>query len=249
MLVRTIVKGLAFSTIAAPGAAWCLGLGDITVDTVLNQPLRAEIKLLSVSPGELDDVRVSLASNTAFERIGIQRPFVLSRLQFQPKRTPDGHASLEVTTSEPIREPFLNFLVEVEWSRGSLLREYTVLLNPPLPTEPRPAASVQATSAVGALNKSSGRRAAGEPVEYTVAPGDTLYGIAERYLPDVTVSLSQLMVAILRVNPDAFAQGNVNNLMADAVLRIPTGDTLVALDEQPHPPSPAPRADHPRRVR
>lgn len=232
MIVRTMAKSFALWTIAMPGAAWCLGLGDITVDTVLNQPLRAEIKLLSVSPSELDDVRVSLASKETFERIGIHRPFVLSKLQFESRQASGGHASLEVTTSEPMCEPFLNFLVEVEWPRGRLLREYTVLLDPPLLMERCHAASVQAPAAVGALNESSGVQVAGEPVEYTVAPGDTLYGIAERHLPDATVSLSQVMLAILRANPDAFVQGNVNNLMTGAVLRIPTGDALVALNEQ-----------------
>jgi pilus assembly protein FimV len=264
MSVRRMAQGLALSTIVTPGAAWSLGLGDINVDTALNQPLRAEIRLLSVTPGELENMRVSLASQETFERIGIQRPFVLSQLQFKPVQSPDGHTVVEVTTRQPIREPFLNFLVEVEWPNGRLLREYTVLLDPPVLMEQRAATSVQAPVIAaqaaspqaktripanlgtdvpvqsvpvrGQASTASSAPAADvtgdTPVDYTVVSGDTLGDIAERYRPDEGISLSQMMVAILRANPDAFAEENINNLMTGAILRIPPSDAILAVDSQ-----------------
>jgi pilus assembly protein FimV len=269
MSVRTLVGVSVLSSLLAPSAAWSLGLGDITVDTTLNQPLRAQIKLLSVSLDELNNMQVSLASQATFERVGIERPFVLTQLHFQPKQTPDRGSIIEVTTKQPIREPFLDFLVEVEWPNGRLLREYTVLLNPPVfmdqrggavgqtpmvaPEQAAPAAAnaaehsmrqaarmegpMKAVSAREGTAQASDRRAnpqvtASKPVEYSVASGDTLYQIAQRYLPSSDVSVSQMMVTIWRANPDAFSQGNINNLKAGAILRIPADQDIAAVDEQ-----------------
>ncbi len=111
---------------------WALGLGEIRLESGLNQPLRAEIELLAASPEELANLRIALASADTFERYGIDRPFYLQDITFEVVRS--GSASgnfVRVRSSTPMREPFLTFLVEASWSRGRLLREYTVLLDPP----------------------------------------------------------------------------------------------------------------------
>ncbi|MGB5738021.1 MAG: hypothetical protein WBM54_01625, partial [Woeseia sp.] len=122
--------------------AWALGLGDIRLDSALNEPLRAEIALLSATPEELENLRISLASNETFERYGIDRPLFLSNLQFVVQG-----GVVRVTSPEPITEPFVTFLVEAVWSRGRLLREYTVLLDPPTFAPPPSAPTAEAVTA------------------------------------------------------------------------------------------------------
>ena len=109
-----------------------LGLGEIEVSTFLNQPLKAEIEVVSARPGEVDDLLVSLASRDAFRKAGLERPADLSKLRFKVEKSEDGQsAKILITTKTPIKEPFLNFLVEADWAKGRLLREFTILLDPP----------------------------------------------------------------------------------------------------------------------
>lgn len=117
---------------AVPGLAAALGLGSIELHSGLNQPFDARINLVSPTAGEIQSLKVQLADSDAFERAGVDRPFVLSRLQFDVVSTDSGPDYIHITTREPVREPFLDFLVEAAWSNGRLFREYTVLLDPPM---------------------------------------------------------------------------------------------------------------------
>lgn len=130
------------------GQAWALGLGDIRLDSALNQPLRAEIELLAATPEELNNLEVQLASAETFARYDLERPLYLTRIQFQLVRsgTADGNF-VRVTSLDPMTEPFVTFLVEAIWSRGRLLREYTVLLDPPTFAPPPTSQSTQAVTA------------------------------------------------------------------------------------------------------
>lgn len=114
------------------GDVWALGLGEIRLNSALNEPLRAEIELISATPEELANLEVSLASSDTFARYGIDRPFDLQDIRFEVVSSgrPDGNY-IRVTSSSPVTEPFLTFLVEAIWQQGRLLREYTVLLDPP----------------------------------------------------------------------------------------------------------------------
>ncbi len=128
--------------------AFALGLGEIRIDSALNEPLRAEIELLAASPDELTDLKITLASDATFERYGLDRPFFLSELQFQIFRTGRAEGNIiRVTSPSPITEPFVTFLIEANWPSGRLLREYTVLLDPPTfapPAASQPAPAVAA---------------------------------------------------------------------------------------------------------
>lgn len=115
-----------------PPLAHALGLGAIEVYSALNQPLVAEIDLSSVRPGETDGMIVKLAPQEAFDRAGIERHYHLTRLKFDLDTRPDGTPYIKVSTENPVREPFLSFLIDVDWPRGRLVREYTVLLDPPV---------------------------------------------------------------------------------------------------------------------
>ncbi|MCW8947129.1 MAG: pilus assembly protein FimV, partial [Sedimenticola sp.] len=129
-MVRKLSLAMALVLGVSPLSSLAVGLGDIQLKSALNQYLDAEINLLSVDKDEISDIKVTLASPEAFRRSGIERPFILSKLRFQADETKDGKTIIRVSSRDPIREPFLNFLIEVNWPKGKLLREYTVLLDP-----------------------------------------------------------------------------------------------------------------------
>ena len=121
--------GLIFSfwlaSFAMPGISFALGLGEIDVSSFLNQPLKAEIEVISARPGEIDDLLVSLASRDSFARAGLSRPNHLSDLRFAVRKNETGdQASILVTTKNAIKEPFLNFLVEAD-EKYSFVHRYS----------------------------------------------------------------------------------------------------------------------------
>ena len=129
---RIWAAALSVFLLLVPAGAWALGLGDIEVKSTLNEPLQARIELSSLQEGDLDSMQVQLASARQFKRAGIQRPFQLSKLKFAAVEDGSGLGHINVTTRQPIVEPFLNFLIEVSWPRGRIVREYTLLLDPPV---------------------------------------------------------------------------------------------------------------------
>ena len=126
---------------AAMGAAnvSALGLGEVKLYSSLNQPLMAEIELLQVQELNRTEILPNLASRSDFERAGVDRPFALTDLTFKAVVEDSGKAVIKVTSTRPIQEPYLNFLLEVHWPSGRLLREYTLLLDPPAFSEQSPA--------------------------------------------------------------------------------------------------------------
>ncbi len=136
--------------LAAPAGAWALGLGDIQLHSALNQPFSAEIPLLSASADELESLKVTLASRETFDRYGLDRPSDLSDLEFKIGRNAAGQNVVLVSSAKRIGDPFVTMLVEATWARGRLLREYTVLLDPPTllpgPSEQAPIRQAEATS-------------------------------------------------------------------------------------------------------
>lgn len=146
--------GLKSSLLAAlfsfPLTSFALGLGEIEASSFLNQPLKAEIEVISARAGEIDDLLISLASRDAFEKAGLERPAELSRIRFKVEKSEDGQtARILVTTKDPVQEPFLSFLVEADWAKGRLVREFTVLLDPvsfaQQPVKPAPRVSQSST--------------------------------------------------------------------------------------------------------
>ena len=114
-----------------PATVFALGLGDLDLNSALNEPFEARVELLSPTADELDSMKIGLADTDAFARSGLERSFLLSKLKFDLKRSiDDGPDYIRIYSREPIREPFLNFLIEVNWGKARLFREYTVLLYP-----------------------------------------------------------------------------------------------------------------------
>src|SRR5579863_8339813 len=152
-----------------PSSSWALGLGEIHLKSALNEPMNAEIDLIAATPDELAALRASLADREAFTRYGIDRPAFLSTLTFKVGKGKDGRDALLVRSTDAIPEPFVTFLVEVNWARGRLMREYTVLLDPPVYTPGENAASNAPVSAPTSAAPASRPAAANTPA--STAPG------------------------------------------------------------------------------
>ncbi len=227
-----------------PACAAALGLGEIQARSYLNQPLSAEIPVTAEAAGEMAGLTVALASPETFSQYGLPRPAFLGDLRFAVQEGADGGV-IRVTSSRPVAEPFVSLLLEVRWAQGRLLREFTVLLDPPdfagaaVATRPvqepvaaatqsvQPAAPVSPPAETGeAAQRAPSTQAV--PGTHVVARNETLWGIAARYRPEAA-DINQMMVSIYRANPEAFA-GNINRLRAGAVLRIPEGASVESLE-------------------
>lgn len=129
--MRKLSRTLAMMSLLAPMGASALGIGDIRLRSALNQSLNAEIPLVLSGGDSLADVKIALAPPEAFAKAGLERHYFLTKLRFNALQKPDGTYAIEVSSNDVMREPFVSFLVEVNWPRGRVIREYTVLLDPP----------------------------------------------------------------------------------------------------------------------
>ena len=326
---RYLSLPLAVALGLASPCAMALGLGQLQVKSGLNQPLVAEIPIISATPSELEQLDVRLASPDAFARVGLEQPAELTaNLQFSVGKNARGQPVILVTTPGRFSEPLLSFLIEAEWGKGRVTREYTALIDPPyiaaaviqpmlappvaaapppmpapqpiappmasqppppMPAETAPVAEPEPAPVVferqlepspepivqqvapplpvepapppprpvpvapaprpqaQALAPPPPRRepapvapppaptpaaAPAEPGKVgPVAPGQTLWSIANQVRPDPAISINQMMVALLRANPDAFAQDNINLLKRGSVLRVPGQEEVGRLSE------------------
>lgn len=265
----------------AAGPAAALGLGQLQVKSRPGQPLVAEIPIISNDPSELQGLQVQLAPPETFTRVGLEPPAAaVSSLRFEPAVDAAGRPVIRVTSAEAVAAPLLTFLLQVDWSQGRLVREYSALLDapntvaataqpaiqaptaapgnsiprapvvvqapPPAPTPtpstpaptpplapppapspvvPAPAADIATAPAapVPSIAAEPGRT---EPVK----PGQTLGQIASGLQLPGRHSTAQVMLALLRDNPGAFINGNVNLLRQGAVLNIPSEASLADVD-------------------
>ena len=261
---RNLTRVWPLLVLAFASEVWALGLGDIRLSSALNEPLRAEIELLSATPEELDNLTIMLASAETFARYGLDRPLFLQGISFRIAKTGDIDGNvITLVSQDPVTEPFITFLVEATWSRGRLLREYTLLLDPPTFAPPPVQESATAVTAPQQSTQADSGRIERQPEPQTSAPpprpsqpapapsrsepppdpasfdttsggayrvvrGDTLWRIAQEFLPDSRLSMNQMMLAILEANPEAFA-GNINIMSAGAELRIPSADEIFSI--------------------
>ncbi len=239
--MRTLALSVLIWIVWLPGLSHALGLGNITVKSALNQPLHAEIALSVERAEDLEDLSFKLAPEALFRRLGIERPHYLTELRFQPLARSDGQRVLQIQTTNPVREPFLNFLIEATWPGGRVVREYTVLLDPPKVFEPAPAASTLPVSTPRPPRSTPADTPPATPrpetaprsaQSYRVQAGDTLWQLGTRLRPDNDISVQQMMIALLRANPEAFIDNNINQVIRGRVLRIPSREEILALSQQ-----------------
>jgi pilus assembly protein FimV len=245
-MLRKLVLSIFAMLSLFSSSAYAVGLGEIKQSSGLNQPLNAEIPLLSAGDLAEYEVLASLASNQEFEKVGVERIFFLNSIKFETIRDENDQIAIKVTTRTPVKEPFLNFIVELNWPNGRILREYTLLLDPPI-FEKNTASTMQQSSTTSPPRQTSNENTANAESttprsSYTapestqanfngtsygpVSSNDTLWSIASKVRPNNSVSIHQTLVAIYRANPDAFAQGNINNLLKGKVLNIPDQSSI-----------------------
>ncbi|WP_339504921.1 FimV/HubP family polar landmark protein [Pseudomonas sp. RL_105y_Pfl2_101] len=223
--VRKLVLAIAAASALSSGMAQALGLGELTLKSTPNQPLVAEIQLLDVQQLTAAEVVPSLASPEDFAKAGVVRPTFLSDLSFTPVINANGKSVLRVTSSRPLSEPMVKFLVQVMWPNGRLLRDYSVLLDPSkFSPEAADAARAKPPQVV-----STPVTGATKPSQYTTTPRDTLWEIAAKARNGGSVQ--QTMLAIQALNPNAFINGNINLLKTGQVLRLPDPVQSTALPQ------------------
>jgi len=232
MRVKPILQfGLVAGALALPGAAWPLGLGKLTVDSALGQPLSARIELLSATKEELDSLTAKVADPALYRQNNLSYQGVLSRTRVSIERGAGDTAYLRVTSPTAVTEPYLDLLVDVNWSAGRVVRDYTFLLDPPgapaaAPVDPVtplrvPAGVAARTPAASASSATAAAPAARRDGDsYEVKRGDTLSKIAREYKPE-TVTLEQMLVALFKSNQSAFEGSNMNRLRSGAIISLP----------------------------
>lgn len=256
MFKKLLVATLS-SFVFLTGSVLAVGLGDIEQFSGLNQPLNAKIKILS--PGDLAEYEVvaSIASQSAFDKSGIDKPFFLNRIKFKTVKNSLGELVINVTTHNAVKEPFLNFLIELNTPAQQFYREYTLLLDPPIFEEVTASTIEKTTSEATFRPKQSSAnnqniRKNAEPQAPQASYGsdendyqsydgsqygpvtstDTLWSIAIKVRPSRNVSIHQTLVAIYRANPDAFSNGNINNLLRGKVLDIPSESSIQSVPQR-----------------
>ena len=225
---------LALSTLAAIPSAYAVGLGEITVNSSLNEPLAANIQIINSTGLQENQLLVSLASAEAFERAGVSRDFFLSRLQFSIARDSANQLSIKVITDQPVVEPYLDFLVQLQWPEGRVMRSYTLLLDLPIYREDQSAAlevmppetsNPVIQPRVAIVDRTAFNRAELSGDQHQVILGDTLWNVAQRLRPRGATVL-QTMDSLYQKNANAFSDGDANRLMKGAVLRLPSLDEI-----------------------
>ena len=231
-------------------AIYAAGLGKLTLNSALGQPLNAEIDIVSATRDETQSLKASVASRDAYGNAGISYESILSSIKASVETRSNGAPYIKLTSAQAINDPFLMVLMELSWSSGRILREYTVLLDPveigsqqitsvntlnqaeriesPLEIETAPAVNDRQPK------KSSKKpsRTVSRESKNTYGPvnrGDTLSSIARQVMPS-GVNLNQMLVALHRANRDAFISNNMNLLKVGAVLAIPEKSEIAAID-------------------
>lgn len=242
--LATAVLGLSATNVQA------LALGRITVQSALGEPLRAEIDIPEINAEEAASLITSVAQPDAFKAAGLDYNAALSGVQISLQRRPDGRAYIRIASDRIVTEPFIDLILEASWSSGRVVRDYTMLLDPPslrapaiatplppqvasvpapvLPAAPSAQAPAAPRQTITSLRQPSAaapapRPAGGNGNRITVKAGDTASRIAAGN-KSTQVSLDQMLVALLRNNESAFIGGNLNRLKAGSVITIPTDD-------------------------
>ena len=260
---------MALTLSALSTDASALALGRLNVRSALGEPLRAEIEVTEITAAEADGLRINIASPAAFNAAGVSYNPALGDVRVNLQRRADGRYVISLTGNRSLNDPFIDLLLEANWSSGRVVRDYTVLLDPPANPKSQvaisPTAPQTSPAAPGTLPRRSSRAAAAAPVEaaptapraeraapamapapaeaqvrtgsgeeqqVTVKSGDTAGKLASAHKP-ADISLDQMLVAMLRANPNAFIGGNINRIKAGAVLNMPgaTQASAIAPDE------------------
>jgi len=225
-------KAIAALCLLSSANSYALGVGEIKTHSALNQILRAQIPLLSSKNEDPSNVRIGIASREVFKKAGIDRPHYLTEIKFTPTLSKNGDITIDVRSNSTIKEPFVNFILEIEWPQGRTLKEFTILLDPPVtlsdiaPSAVQLAKSSTKVSANTATTKHLASTAVTSDIAQQYGPtksSDTVWKIAKKLSPKgSTFSHQQMMLALYDNNPKAFYKKNINALKKGAILKTPT---------------------------
>ena len=229
---------LLMLAMSLPGAVRALGLGDIRIESALNEPLSAQIDIVGATRDELAALTASVANRDIFQRYGADRPSFLSSATFKVGLDGQGRPVLNVRSAEAFSDPLVSFIVDLRWGKNAVVREYSLLLDPPGYAAPGVAPEVR-MAAVAVQPKaqpqsqpqplSSHRQvASARRAQHKVMAGETLRAVARQAGARNESQAQRLMMAIFHANPAAF-DGNINRLHRDALLSMPTEADLDAI--------------------
>ena len=217
-MLRILVITLILIAAVHSGNVFAIGLGQPALHSLLNQPLNLTIDVLDAKNFKPEQIIPNLGSANDFDRAKKARPHFLNKLKFTTIKH-DGKLQIKVSSEGPVNEPLINFLLEIKWPKGRVLREYTILLDPPafgtreVADEEQPLKennSTETASKDSILNQQT----------YTVKPNDSLWDIASQFSAN-NIMPEQMMSAIQKANPHAFMQDNPDKLKKGALLNIP----------------------------
>ena len=233
-----------------PLCGYAAGLGKLNINSGLGEPLKAEVELLSVTPEELSSLTAAIASEEAYSMQGITRLGIHNNIKIDLTKSADGSPVLRLRSSQPINDPYLDMLIQVDWSSGRLLREYTVLLDPPqykpaiddasaLTVNKSSVNSNRASALSSKQQSASGKKSKNANIdsdavqsgtdELTTKRGDTLSSIAKEMQVD-GISIDQMLVGLFESNKEAFTNGNMNRLKVGQIIKAPSKERLTAID-------------------
>ncbi len=244
--MRNLTKTIAALSLLVPVSAYPLGIGEIKLHSALNQKLNAEIGLLISSGESISDVKVRLAPPEKFDEAGVPWSYFLSKIKFKAVTLSNGRSIVKLTSNEALREPFLDFLLEVTWATGNMYREFTVLVDPPtaytqpiIPViqkpqqQPQPVKHYATSQPVKKPKRHVQRYSAISNGQYgPTNRRDYLWKVAKKVNSHSDISVEQMMMALYEANPKAFYKRNVNALMAGKILNIPEREAIVKLSHQ-----------------
>ncbi len=247
-MLRKLGLIIALSSALVIGKVNALGMGDIRVKSALNEPLHAEIELFQVKNLSPLQIKSRMADLNDFALSGLATQRALTAVRFQTRVRANGTGRIILTSKLPITEPFMNFLVEVNWPNGRLIREYTLLLDPSSYRSPQNSRNFtirENTSSVAQRPVVSAKRQKAKPArskanktpknitlkkgQYYISSKDTLWDIAIASRPSQKISPQRMMVLIQRKNPQAFPKANINVMTANVVIDLPTQTEIDAL--------------------
>ena len=226
--------------LSLPGAAHALGLGEIHVDSALNEPLAAEIDIVGATAEELAGLTATIASRETFLKFGADRPPFLSSATFKVAHDVRGRPVLSIRSTDSFTEPLVNLVVDLRWHNGEVIRQYSLLLDPAgFPSALQVASALPVPATVAAPVIQSLKPASADPAVETVKSSRkmthvkigskaTLRGVAWRVGARSDADLNKTMLAIFRTNPAAF-EGNINRLHRGVTLTIPSPETIAAI--------------------
>ena len=214
------------------GSLWAVGLGQLRADSSINQPLSVRIQLTDLGSTPLDEINVAVADADNFERLGVDVVDNFPEIQITLGVDEEGpYARLE--SASVIRTPYLELVLDTRWPSGRVLTQHTILLDPPVFLDSEEA-DVADSAPPGSAPRSDVVEEAVDasitsPRTITTDRSSTLYSIAMASRPNQSVTVQQTMLAIQRLNPTSFGDGNINRLYAGEILRLPTEQQILQL--------------------